>query len=597
LILGIVVFAGGNHELYNPAVVEYMLRPGGYVDWWGDRYITSNVKTAVDQKPLGQQYQILRGKTVNVLVFGFLYNLPDPCTLITVSHVETEINAKWFAAALEREEYDAILVLAHMDLTDPLVTTILTKIRSKTSPEMPVQFVTGHTHYRGVQMLDDYSATFEAGRYLDTLGFVSFPTAGTALTASLNGYPTTRNRRRRVADGNFTTLSPTNSPTLPPVASPTLPPVASTTTTLPPIESTSPPIEESIPIDTPMENELFKYVFIDANLQSFQAVLGITDADSFHTSEGRALSEFIHETQHKMGLHEEIGCADKNYLLNVKIDEENSLWRLFRDQVFPSWYQKSPEGNYLSSTIMLLPSDSWRYDLLSTTSLSLDDIYAVAPYNDTIVHMGDVSGAIIMELQDALQGQDNYYTNVPINPQNPTIRQPNYFMMGTVDDESCTYMLYTHAFAVGHVLAKLEALIAPETVTPFPMPYTTTMMWLSFVSNTWPCPGDSGPNLPAWFPSSPSFASDGQNKNMQRAVLFSMGVIAFFFVAIVSICFFKMFRILCCSGHTVVEQSELDAFKMDGDYEEDVDVYNMDSKDTAKTETGIPDEENENELL
>ena len=97
-----------------------------------------------------------------------------------------------------------------------------------------------------------------------------------------------------------------------------------------------------------MDNELFKYVCIDANLQTLQAVLGITDADSFHTTEGKALSEFIVQTQQKMGLNQEIGCADKNYLLNVKIEEENSLWRLFRDQVFPSWYEKSPEGNYLS---------------------------------------------------------------------------------------------------------------------------------------------------------------------------------------------------------------------------------------------------------
>ena len=54
----------GNHELYSKHNIEYMTRPGGYVDWWGDRYLTSNVnRVSADNAPapLGHKYKILRG--------------------------------------------------------------------------------------------------------------------------------------------------------------------------------------------------------------------------------------------------------------------------------------------------------------------------------------------------------------------------------------------------------------------------------------------------------------------------------------------------------------------------------------------------------
>jgi len=44
-----------------------------------------------------------------------------------------------------------------MDLKDPNVATINAAIRA-TLPTTPVQFVTGHTHYRGFNPVDEYSS-------------------------------------------------------------------------------------------------------------------------------------------------------------------------------------------------------------------------------------------------------------------------------------------------------------------------------------------------------------------------------------------------------------------------------------------------------
>lgn len=60
-----------------------------------------------------------------------------------------------------------------MHATDPLVATILDAIRLVCGEEMLVQFVTGHSHLRQYEQLEDFSSTFEAGKYSDTVVFAS----------------------------------------------------------------------------------------------------------------------------------------------------------------------------------------------------------------------------------------------------------------------------------------------------------------------------------------------------------------------------------------------------------------------------------------
>jgi hypothetical protein len=61
-----------------------------------------------------------------------------------------------------------------MDVQDPLVYTILDAIRQHVGNDMPVVFITGQTHYCGFVKLDANAISFEAGCYLDTVGFVFF---------------------------------------------------------------------------------------------------------------------------------------------------------------------------------------------------------------------------------------------------------------------------------------------------------------------------------------------------------------------------------------------------------------------------------------
>jgi 5''-nucleotidase/2'',3''-cyclic phosphodiesterase and related esterases len=167
----------GNHELYKNETIEYITQPGGFVDFWDGRYLTSNVLLSQSNAPIGERYTFLHGtySGYTILTFGFLYDFLNNCQITTIETVESVVNSTWFQNVLEgnEENFDAILVLAHMDAFDPLVTVLLDKIRSICGPNMPVQFITGHSHARKFQQLDPFSTSFEAGRYLDTIGFAS----------------------------------------------------------------------------------------------------------------------------------------------------------------------------------------------------------------------------------------------------------------------------------------------------------------------------------------------------------------------------------------------------------------------------------------
>jgi hypothetical protein len=254
-----------------------MTRPGGFLDWWGHRHLASNIVVSETQQPLSNRYIVLKGKNANVLVFGFLYNMLDPSAVVSVSMVEDVVQQGWFRQALATEQYDAIMVMAHMGHEDASVDVLLTAIRNQVGDSMPVQFITGHTHLRQYGAKDALSASMEAGRYLDTVGFLSFPRQDTAQVVS--------------------TAATT--------------PGAATTT------------------------NLFQHVFLDANVEVLRDTLGVAELE---TRAGADLAAFIDTTAEKLGLTEKIGCAPRNYYMNRTIESKDSLWKLYKEQLVPTQF-------------------------------------------------------------------------------------------------------------------------------------------------------------------------------------------------------------------------------------------------------------------
>ena len=474
----------GNHELYSKKNIDYMTRPGGYVDWWGDRYLTSNIHrieepnngkgTGINsnsnsnngeatKEPLGYRYKILHGENSNLLVFGFLYNMRNYATGagIEIQKVQETVKEQWFLDALLGEDYDAILVLAHMDLVDPCVNVIQTAIRdtlNEKTATTPIVFATGHTHYRGVKQLEDLTLTFEAGRYLDTLGFVSIPKKESVL------------RSRSESDGET--------------------------------------------IDSSKSSSVFGHVFLDANKKVlFEDTLGFSSAEDGETKDGTDFSAFIEHTRKRLGLEDEIGCAPHSYHVNRHLDATDSLWGLYRDQVVPQVFsvqhamatieggetEKDKEEETLPMA-MLLQKGDWRYDLYSNASMVVDDVYAISPFNDTVVHMGTFSSDVILEANKTLNHKhsgmlpsfiligDLVGSSSSSSSSSSLDSSSSMTRYTSASTANTKYHLYTHKFGVGNLQTALKKIVpSHETIEPRETGYTSSLIWLAFVKKYWSC--------------------------------------------------------------------------------------------------------------
>jgi 2',3'-cyclic-nucleotide 2'-phosphodiesterase (5'-nucleotidase family) len=60
----------GNHELYENENIDFLAQPGGFIDSWGGRFLTSNTENATTGEPLGARYRILNGTSGRRVLAG-----------------------------------------------------------------------------------------------------------------------------------------------------------------------------------------------------------------------------------------------------------------------------------------------------------------------------------------------------------------------------------------------------------------------------------------------------------------------------------------------------------------------------------------------
>ena len=424
----------GNHELYTDHLIEQMSSPAGLIEWYGEKYISTNVRfntsitastgSEVPLQPIGNSYYMLKGKHYNVLTFGFLYNMPYYASSVMVVKVEDVVQESWFIDIVQKmEDYDAILVLAHMHVRDPLCQIIVDAIRTITgNVQMPVQFITGHTHIRDYEILDPWSTSFEAGHFLDTLGFVSFPTMPTVLNQD--------NTPRNESTMTETTNNMTNSSIAP----------------------------------------LFKYKYIDTNVNIFASTLGLS-LETFSTKDGMEQSHFIKRIQEELGLNEVIGCIDDTYYLNRTVDAHDSLWRLFRDVVVPS--------RFIDQEVLFLGSGGWRFDLYSGT-VSVDDVYGISPFNNTFWAWNNIPVQVIRSLNITLNALPSQFpTSLPNFVIAPA--QSSFY-----SKSNGNYTLIVDSYSVDMIEDALREIIIPEYGSTIPVreelssELTTTTVWMDY---------------------------------------------------------------------------------------------------------------------
>jgi hypothetical protein len=411
----------GNHEAYNNAVVELM--QDSLIPNFQGKYLTSNVLKSDTKEPFGgSRYRLLEGKKHTVLVFGFLYNLHNPSELLEITKVGDAVQEEWFNKTLMTEVYDAILVLAHMDVEDPLVKVIRDAIRGIVGSGMPIQFLTGHTHIRAQTKVDWLSHSFEAGANLDTVGFVSFPT------------------------------------------------------------------QAHFQLDSQDAKAAFQYQFIDASVPALSKALNLLgEQESLQTENGTALAKLIHDTQDALGLRDIVGCPGRDYFRNVSIHHPDSLWKLWQDHVVKTQiFTQNPKS------VMMITSDSWRYDLRGSgisagnydDAMTVDDVVAIAPFMEPVVYVGKVAEWIVRRANNSLN-TDSHHAMVP-----------DYVLAGDVE-ASGDYDFYTHEYNLPEILAELTRLHA-ENLNPKRTGTRDTLYWLNYIEQAMPCKGQVK-DVDPWF--------------------------------------------------------------------------------------------------
>ena len=491
----------GNHELYENEVVDMMMstpaltsnsidtrEEPSFVSHWLGTYLASNVDyivanstnsnndksqqhhsnqtTTTTTVPLGSRYSFLNAPRTNatILTFGFLYNFENNCNHTIVRQVETVLEESWFVQVLTRppQPYQAIVVLAHMDAVDPLVYTILQGIRTYVGEKVPIQFLTGHSHRRHYERLDDRATSLEAGRFMDTIGFASFslppPGVGDDLDVDEDGTMTD------------TTTTPSSS------------------------------------------QQLFHHVFLDANKRDLlMGPLNSSDPTvDFSTLHGRLLTQRLKRAQKELGLDAIVTkCAPHDFALEKPIDDPNSLWGLYMNQVIPTTFfpriekkQQHYRNHHNSTTTIGFPifmqgTGGLRYDLFSPVVV-VDDIIAVSPFENPIYKVGHKLTTVqLYDVFDALNVDE-------INPKWAAVGLVNYGIAGERpsrpssttedDDDGKRYDLYTVSFHVAEVYPLVVNATGSTAFPPKPImekhskkQLDTSKMWFEFVRKQWKC--------------------------------------------------------------------------------------------------------------
>ncbi|KAK4049583.1 hypothetical protein OIV83_004081 [Microbotryomycetes sp. JL201] len=170
----------GNHELYKyPTAVATRQR---LVSHFGERYVTSNVNLTVTNRdglqetsPLGHRFRKFHTEMGrNVTAFGPLFDFRAHDRGINVQAPSDMVKEPWFIGAIQ-DKPSLFLLVGHMSVRkepDSEWSAVVKAIR-KVHSTVPIAIFGGHHHIRDCVQEDPWSMSLAAGRYMETIGFMS----------------------------------------------------------------------------------------------------------------------------------------------------------------------------------------------------------------------------------------------------------------------------------------------------------------------------------------------------------------------------------------------------------------------------------------
>jgi hypothetical protein len=326
------VICTGNHELYqaDAAAREYNITVPNY----SGRYLASNLDYINPETgetiPMAQRYKkfTTKNRGIRVLAFGFLFNFVGNANNTVVQPVEETIKEAWFQEAI-REDVDLFLVIGHVTLRGPEYKALYEAIRSQ-KWDTPIQFFGGHSHIRNYAKYDSNAYGLQAGRYMETIGWMSIEGLGSS---------------KREQDESRELKARTSA-------------------------STS-----------------FKRRYIDNNLFGYHYHTGLNDS-TFPTEHGKNVSAMIHAARKELKLDHTFGCAPKDlWMSRAKYPSSDSLFTWLETEVLPVVVvNKERKG---VPTLAIANTGTLRFDVFKG-AFTKDTTFIISPFVSKFLFIKDV---------------------------------------------------------------------------------------------------------------------------------------------------------------------------------------------------------------
>jgi hypothetical protein len=348
------VICTGNHELYqiDAAKNEYTQT----VPNFKGKYLASNLdyinpKTG-EQVPMAQRFRKFTTKNqgIRILAFGFLFDFTGNANNTVVQPVEKTIEEKWFQDAI-REDVDLFLVIGHVTLHGPEYKALFKAIRSQ-KWDTPIQFFGGHSHIRDFAKYDSKAYGLQAGRYMETIGWMSI-------------------------DG---------------------------------IKGKGKKYLKEIESRASMS---FERRYIDNNLFGFHYHTGL-NASTFPTEHGQNVSKSIHEARKALKLDHSYGCAPKDLWLNrAPYPSNDSLLTWLETEVLPDIVVNKERKDI--PRLAIANSGTMRFDIFKG-AFTRDTTYIISPFVSKFLYIKDVPYKTAKALLPLLNNNGPIFESAELKP-------------------------------------------------------------------------------------------------------------------------------------------------------------------------------------
>lgn len=179
----------GNHGLYRYEVAYDIVTR--FVPRWSGRYLASNVNITIDgvSRPFASRFRrFTTARGLRVFSLGVIFDFKLPAKGLAVQSPSAMVRESWFLDEMEKlEPVDVFVFVGHMPVYDPSWRAVLRAIRqyysdtpmcvsssvAVTDVEPSRLFFGGHAHVRDCSRPDSRSILMAAGRYMETVGWLS----------------------------------------------------------------------------------------------------------------------------------------------------------------------------------------------------------------------------------------------------------------------------------------------------------------------------------------------------------------------------------------------------------------------------------------